>query len=64
MEILKRRWNKKTIRPTLVGVIVGEPEVVAPLVEAQVEVDVHETESHPLGPLYNIPWRCGAHYVR
>jgi hypothetical protein len=46
-----------------VGVIVEEPEAVAPLVEAQVKVVVHETKFHPLGPLYLIPWSHGVHIV-
>jgi hypothetical protein len=40
-----------------VGIIVEEPKAVGPLNKAQVEVVVHETEFHPLDPLYFIPWR-------
>jgi hypothetical protein len=47
-----------------VGLAVDEPEAVAPLGEAQVEVVVHETEFHPLSPLYLIPWSHGVHVVR
>jgi hypothetical protein len=39
-----------------VGIIVDEPEAVAPFGKAQVEVMVHEMEFHPLGPLYLTPW--------
>jgi hypothetical protein len=46
-----------------VGIVVEEPEAVAPLGKAQVKVVVHEMEFHPLGPLYFIPSRHGIHVV-
>jgi hypothetical protein len=58
------RWTYQAVGPTDVGVVVDEPEVVAPLSEAQVEVVVHEMEFHSLSPFYLIPWRHGVHVVR